>query len=1151
MPNYNFYDVFSWIDFERFSRDIIQEREGVAFELTKIGKDKGIDFKYKTDKVFIVGQAKKRKYYKDFIRGLKHEELKKVKRLKPDRYIITTTLSLSNSQVDEVFKIFDGYIISKQDILGKDELNELLEQKKYNEIERRYTKLWISSSNILQNILDETINRRQKNLVLQELDKIKSVSKFYVQNLSFDEALSVVNNENYVIISGTAGSGKTTLGRMLILFYMKKEYELVMVTDNISQAYEARYTDKKQVFFFDDFLGSFQFDDKMVGGRDLDSLNKFIDWVKKSKNKILILTTREYIFRRGQVKFKEQLNNEIFDLKKCIVDVSKYTRYEKAEILFNHLYYSEIDLEEITFFKDKKYYNTIILHSNYSPRLIEDATFKFELNDFTYRHQGSFYHWFKNYLDDPFSYWEKLFDKQSVASQLLLLNLFISCEPLEINLLKLSFDNVSKVYKKQFDNLKITPNTFKESLKELLDTFINIHEDDYNNTLVSFQNPSVNDFLLKYLRERQDVISFLIEGATFWNQLTFVFTTNFKYKPNNKYANRFGETIEEINDERYVGGEKILLEYNNAEILENKIIKDFDRLKFSNIKEKEFIGGFTFFSCLETIKISKLIDIAIFFDINKNLELKEFILNKAENIFNNFKEENKRKYVFMKNFPSLIRVIKSFISDPSPEEIVKMYRSTIFYSIDYYGLGILKEIYNEECKEYFEKEIKSIKTDIKKHIIDDLEWHDAEDGYESDRIQEIIEYSEDIFKKFGMRMTKKFKEKMELAAFEGFPRKHYSPWKWSVKKTSKEEKKQRKLKLKEREKEEKEIENLFNQVNEKKPIDALIDFEKRIKESKVDYFNRFLESIFGDNFTFNSIFIKLKSLAFKSLIDFKENFTINYLKENFFDNDKFESEEEVINVLNKINPILIEYNLRYRFGNNNLRDYLALLYINNDMNADVRKEFLTDEYKEIYLYNDHTDSGFWEMWLSINQDVFVNEFVRVEWNSFKEDLKFKNISNNLGLFLAITKYAEQTFNIGIDTKTNKMESLGISGGSGALSDIFRFYDKEDLFDLPELFFDSNSYDKEYKEPKFLKINKIMHNDISNYIKSNFGAYKHRFFHNDEYLNEHFQNILCYDIDLYKETYNESILLGLLEKAGLIESNYNLIKELNTFFEELI
>lgn len=58
MPNYSFYDAFSPIDFERFSRDIIQVREKISFDLTKIGKDKGIDFKHKSDDEYIIGQAK-------------------------------------------------------------------------------------------------------------------------------------------------------------------------------------------------------------------------------------------------------------------------------------------------------------------------------------------------------------------------------------------------------------------------------------------------------------------------------------------------------------------------------------------------------------------------------------------------------------------------------------------------------------------------------------------------------------------------------------------------------------------------------------------------------------------------------------------------------------------------------------------------------------------------------------------------------------------------------------------------------------------------------------------------------------------------------------------------------------------------------------
>ncbi|PIA77606.1 hypothetical protein BFR04_09200 [Gaetbulibacter sp. 4G1] len=1131
MPNYNFYDAFSWIDFERFSRDIIQKREDIPFELTKIGKDKGIDFKHKTDNIFIVGQAKKRKYYKDFIRDLKHGELKKVKRLKPDRYIITTTLSLSNSQVDEVFKIFDGYIISKQDILGKDELNELLDQKEYHEIERKHTKLWISSSNVLQNILDETINRRQKNLVLHEIDKIKSVSKVYVQNLSFDEAQSILEQQNYVIISGTAGSGKTTLARMLILYFLNQDYELIKVTENISQAEHVLLPNKKQIIFFDDFLGSFQFDDKEIGDRDLVSLNRFIDIVKNSQNKLFILTTREYILRRGQIKYKEQLNNEVIELKKCIVDASKYTRYEKAEILFNHLYHSELDLNQIVFLKDKKYYDNIISHSNYSPRLIEDAFKKFNFGADS-RFDGAFYVAFKSYLDDPFSYWEALFKKQSVASQILLLNLFISCEPLDVDLLKFSFDNTCNAYKKQFDDLKITPNTFRIILKELSDTFINIEEGGFDK-LVSFQNPSVNDFLLKYLRERQDWISILIESATFWNQLIFVFTTDYKYDSSNKYINRFGETIDEIDDERYVSGERILLSSNNSRVLSRKIIKDFNRLKFSNIEKKEFTDEYTFHNSLETIEISKLIHITAFFDININVELREFIINKVDYVFNHFKNGNTNKLILdsgaMQNFPSLIRKIKNFIAE-TPEDVTKMFRSSITYSLEYYGLSSLREVYNVECKEYFEKELRSIKTDIRNQIISDLEWRYADDNYEAEEIQEIIDHAKLIFEEFGMRMTSKFENEMEFAAFEGLPRKEYAPWQGYDRKQEREEEKKWKQELKKRKKEEKEIERLFNQVNNRKPINGLIEFKKKRKESDKQYFERVLDSIIDDK----KLLAKLETLAFQTIKNIKNIFSNDYLKKNL---DNFNNDDELINLLESINPIIIENNNKYSFGNNELRNYLGVSHIVK-MDKQEIKDFIENDYLDLYFEDPDFHEDYWKIWNEMNSNIFVKDFIQVYWKKFKDNMDF---STKINLFKSIIKYAQQEISVGINDESNDMEYLGGSfRGGNILWRIFEYYSQYDIFDISSWYFDSYHYEDDENLPSFFTLNKEYYPELKRYILENFESSEYHFMNRD--LKE-------YNINMHSLVHNK-YALDLFLKIGMVDTIFNLMNELDSFFDGL-
>ena len=67
--------------------------------------------------------------------------------------------------------------------------------------------------------------------------------------------------------------------------------EFVCITDNLSDGAKFFQKGKKQVFFFDDFLGSNVFEPVE---KDFDKkLVSFIDAIKREKDKVFILTTRE------------------------------------------------------------------------------------------------------------------------------------------------------------------------------------------------------------------------------------------------------------------------------------------------------------------------------------------------------------------------------------------------------------------------------------------------------------------------------------------------------------------------------------------------------------------------------------------------------------------------------------------------------------------------------------------------------------------------------------------------------------------------------------------------------------------------------------------------------------------------------------------
>lgn len=139
---------------------------------------------------------------------------------------------------------------------------------------------------------------------------------------------------------------------MIIYNYVaNNEYEFFNITENIQDSYSVYNLNPnvKQIFYYDDFLG----ETHLTKNED-SSLITFINRINKSKNKKLILTAREYILQQSKLLYEKI---EKFDFKKCIIDLKNYTNKIKADILYSHLYFSELPQEYayVLFEKIKQY----------------------------------------------------------------------------------------------------------------------------------------------------------------------------------------------------------------------------------------------------------------------------------------------------------------------------------------------------------------------------------------------------------------------------------------------------------------------------------------------------------------------------------------------------------------------------------------------------------------------------------------------------------------------------------------------------------------------------------------------------------------------------------------------------------------------------
>lgn len=508
MPNYDF-KTLSPIDFEILVRDLLQEELKVRLESFKSGRDGGIDLRYclSPDNALII-QCKHyaESSFNALLSKIKNDELEKVRILKPNRYILVTSLGLTPKQKDELVKVHLPYIHTSGDIFGKDDLNGLL--TKYPKIERYTFKLWFSGVPVLEEILHSKV----KNVSRDALEKIQQHAKYYVQNKSYPEALSILDKCNFCIIAGIPGIGKTILAEMLSLHYVRLGYEIVKINGDISEATALDYVKQKRVIYYDDFLGQTALSEKLNKNED-QKLIDFIHAIYKSKVSKLILTTREYILHQAQMIY-EKLSREKFDTETCIIDLTKYNRLNRAQILYNHIYFSNIPIAFKNAILHGRNYLKIIDHHNYNPRIIDLMT---QYPRLQYVQPHDYFKSFMSNLDNPLEIWRHAFEEQlSDGSRSVLVVMTSMPEQVFLEDLQEAFLSYHLKQAKEYQ-FKTSPNDFLHALKELEGNFI-VTEKSNNRTIIRLHNPSIRDFLRDYLASHEQLLRALVLAATFFDQ---------------------------------------------------------------------------------------------------------------------------------------------------------------------------------------------------------------------------------------------------------------------------------------------------------------------------------------------------------------------------------------------------------------------------------------------------------------------------------------------------------------------------------------------------------------------------------------------------------------------------------------------------------
>jgi hypothetical protein len=487
-------EVLSPIDFEHLVQDLLTAEYGERFESFSAGRDGGIDLrlisKAELDSSLLIVQCKHyaKSGFSKLLTNLEAERAKAVK-LKSDRYIVATSVRLSPARKAQIRNALGNIVRTDSDVLGEEDIFQLL--RLHPEVEKKHFKLWLHSTAILEKILhNEIINRTQA-----DLDEMISKSKMFVSGQGVEEARKRLEDNHVCIVTGAPGVGKTTLCNVLLLDYSSMGFTPIVIGKNVAEAFELFDASQKQIFLYDDFLGRTTSLDKLEKNEDSD-LIRFIRLVGEKPNALFLLTTRDYLYHQARHRY-ENMKSSPVETSRMVLSLDNYSRENRARILYNHIYYSDMSDQQKTFFVKSRKYVDMINSRNYNPRSIETATRLVvkqavapeEVPELMLR-----------MVEDPRVLWEHILTAQINFGQKICLALIVlNGGSINVGSLESVFLTGMDAIQKDFD--------FDDCLEVLEGTTITITPSKDGDSVVSLYNPGIEDVVIEFVLGNALVLS--------------------------------------------------------------------------------------------------------------------------------------------------------------------------------------------------------------------------------------------------------------------------------------------------------------------------------------------------------------------------------------------------------------------------------------------------------------------------------------------------------------------------------------------------------------------------------------------------------------------------------------------------------------------
>lgn len=495
-------------EFEQLVNDLLSAEFELHISRFKPGRDSGIDGRFNTDvESNCIIQSKH--YLGTGYPGLKskiiNDEVNKILSLCPSKYILATSIGLTPNNVNELSEILSK-AVSDVVVFGADDIDYLLD--KYPQVLEKHFKLWIRSTSVLVNVLNHDVKNRSIHKLQQILDR----STVFVQTEEFFEAIQKLEKSRVLILSGEPGAGKTTLAENIALSFAGKGYEFIEISEKLSEAERIYRNDCKQLFYFDDFLGSNYLE--AIENRSDVHVTDFIKRVEQSKDKLFILTSRTNVLNSG-VLVSSAYSNKNIRKSEYVVDVNLISQLDKAKILYSHLWMKRMPMGYVDELYDGKRYRVIVDHRNFNPRLIEMLTDNDRLIGISI---GEYWSYVSELLDNPLELWNQCFSFQcdEFSRSLVRIVVYNGGEILE--------DYLREASSKYIRCLPVDVSSkyrFSNCLKVVVGSLLR-RDIQGGNIFLRVFNPSLSDFVISEIRENSHVFAEIVSKIGTCNSLKFL-----------------------------------------------------------------------------------------------------------------------------------------------------------------------------------------------------------------------------------------------------------------------------------------------------------------------------------------------------------------------------------------------------------------------------------------------------------------------------------------------------------------------------------------------------------------------------------------------------------------------------------------------------